>query len=88
VQNYFLRWRELFVGESIVGTPYRELKSLPSQWMRDVSIYLLDGKGNRVAGYLFRKSYPIAVDTMNLDYSRNDLVIVNVTITIHGVEVR
>jgi len=88
VQSYFLRWRELFVGESVVGTPYRELKALPSQWMRDISIYLLDGKGNRVGGYLFRKSYPIAVDAMSLDYTRNDLVIVNVTLAVHGVEVK
>jgi hypothetical protein len=76
----------LIVGEVVSGTPYRELKELPSKWMKDVNVYVLDGKGKRVGSYQLKKCYPTGIDTMNLGYEQNEVVVVSVTLVIHGIE--
>jgi len=88
VQRYFNSWRSKIVSESVMGTPYRELKDLPSRWMKDVVVHVLDVKGNRVGSYRLRKCYPVSVDVMRLGYENNEVISVNVTLVIHGVELQ
>ena len=86
VQRYFNNWRSKIVSESVAGTPYRELKELPSKWMKDVVVHVLDVKGKRIGSYRLRKCYPVTVDAMRLGYESNEVVSVNVTLIIHGIE--
>lgn len=86
VQKYFNKWRSKIVSESVVGAPYRELKELPSKWMKDVLVHVLDVRGKRTGSYRLRKCYPIAVDVMRWEYESNEVVSVNVTLIIHGIE--
>jgi hypothetical protein len=87
VQRYFSSWRKLMVVEDVVGTPYRELKELPSKWMKDVVVHVLDVKGKRVGSYWLRKCYPIGIDAVSLGYENNDVVEVSVSFVLHGIEV-
>ena len=88
VQRYFNSWRSKIVSESVMGTPFRELKDLPSKWMKDVVVYVLDVKGNRVGSYRLRKCYPVSIDVMRLGYENNEVISVNVTLVMHGVELQ
>jgi len=87
VQRYFNNWRKLMVVEDVVGTPYRELRELPSKWMKDVVVYVLDVKGKRVGSYRLRKCYPVSVDAISLGYENNSIVEVSVSLVLHGIEV-
>jgi len=87
VQKYFNKWRRLIIGEVVSGTPYRELKELPSKWMKDVVVHVLDGKGKRVGSYRLRKCYPTGIDTVNLGYEQNEVVVVSVSLVVHGIEI-
>jgi hypothetical protein len=87
VQKYFSNWRKLMVVEDVVGTPFRELKELPSKWMKDVVVHVLDVKGRRVGSYRLRKCYPVSVDVISLGYERSEVVEVSVSFVLHGVEV-
>jgi hypothetical protein len=86
VQRYFNKWRSKMVVESVVGTPYRELRELPSKWMKDVLVHVLDVKGKRVGSYRLRKCYPISIDAMRLGYAENEVVSVSVSLVVHGIE--
>jgi hypothetical protein len=88
VQRYFNNWRSKIVSESVIGTPYRELKDLPSKWMKDVVVHVLDVKGKRVGSYRLRKCYPASIDVMRLGYENNEVISVNVTLVMHGVELQ
>jgi len=87
VQRYFNDWRNMIVGESVSGTLYRELKELPSKWMRDVGVYLIDGKGERVGSYRLRKCYPVGIDALRLGYEANEVVVISVSLIVHGIEI-
>lgn len=86
VQRYFNKWRSMMVMESVTGMPYRELKELPSKWMKDVLVHVLDVKGRKVRSYRLRKCYPMSVDVMRLGYESNEVVEVGVTLIVHGIE--
>jgi hypothetical protein len=86
VQRYFNKWRSKMVVESVAGTPYRELRDLPSKWMKDVVVHVLDVKGKRVGSYRLRKCYPVSIDVMRLGYENNEVVAVGVTLIMHGIK--
>jgi hypothetical protein len=86
VQRYFNKWRSMMVMESVTGTPYRELKELPSKWMKDVLVHVLDVKSRRVGSYRLRKCYPVSIDGMRFGYESNEVVEVGVTLVVHGIE--
>jgi hypothetical protein len=86
VLRYFNKWRSKIVSESVAGTPYRELKDLPSKWMKDVLVYVLDVKGKRVGTYRLRKCYPISIDMVRFGYENNEIVSVSVTLIVHGID--
>jgi hypothetical protein len=87
VQRYFGNWRKLIVVEDVVGTPYRELRELPSKWMKDVVVHMFDVKGRKVASYRLRKCYPVGIEVINLGYESNEVVEVSVSFVVHGIEV-
>jgi hypothetical protein len=74
------------VVEDVVGTPYRELKELPSKWMKDVVVHVLDVKGRKVGSYRLVKCYPVGIDVMSLGYESNGIVEVSVSLVLHGIE--
>jgi len=87
VQRYFGNWRKLMVVEEVVGTPYRELRELPSRWMKDVVVHVFDVKGRKVASYRLKKCYPVGIEVVRLGYEVNELVEVSVSFVVHGIEV-
>jgi len=87
VQRYFGNWRKLIVVEEVVGTPYRELRELPSRWMKDVVVNVFDVKGRKVGSYRLRKCYPVGIEVVRLGYESNELVEVSVSLVLHGIEV-
>ncbi len=86
VQRYFNKWRSMIVSENVVGTPFRELKELPSRWMKDIVVHVFDVKGRKVGSYRLRKCYPAGVDVMRLSYESNEVVGVGVSLVVHGIE--
>ena len=87
VQKYFWNWRKVMVGEGISGLPYRELKAVPSKWMKDVVVALLDGKGKEVVRYRLKMCYPVKVEDVKLSYEENGVVEVNVSFAVCDIQV-
>lgn len=85
VQSYFDSWREKIVGEQVVGEVSRELISVPREWMKDVEVLLLNSAGSVVRRYRLVNCYPVAMSIGKLDYGVSEVVLVTVTLAIHGV---
>jgi len=86
VQNYFDAWRRRIVGENVVGELSRELVSVPSQWLKDIEVLILNTKGEQVGRYRLVGCFPIDLEIGRLEYSANDLLTVTVRLVVHGIQ--
>ena len=85
VQLYFNTWRSKIVNDPFEAEPFRELKAVPSTWMKDVYVDVLGLDGSSASTYKFSLCYPTKVDTLRFGYSDNDVLTVSVTLVFHSV---
>lgn len=53
--------------------------SLPSEFMADQTLQLLDGEGKVIMDYTIKHAYPLTISAPSLDYQSNDIVQFDVT---------
>jgi hypothetical protein len=85
VQLYFNTWRGMIVKDPFEAEPFRELKDVPSKWMKDVYIDVIGSGGVPVGIYKFSLCYPTKVDVLRFGYDNNEVLTVSVTLVFHSV---
>jgi len=85
VQLYFNTWRGMIVTDPFEAEPFRELKDVPSKWMKDVYIDVIGSDVVPVGIYKFSLCYPTKVDVLRFGYDNNEVLTVSVTLVFHSV---
>jgi len=85
VQLYFDTWRSRIVKDPFEAEPFRELKAVPSKWMKDVYIDIVGSGGYSAGTYKFGLCYPTKIDTLRFGYDNNEVLTVSVTLVFHSV---
>jgi hypothetical protein len=85
VQLYFDMWRSRIINDPFEAEPFRELKAVPSKWMKDVYIDVIGSGGVPVGIYKFSLCYPTKVDVLRFGYDNNEVLTVSVTLVFHSV---
>jgi hypothetical protein len=85
VQLYFDTWRSMIIKDPFEAEPFRELKAVPSKWMKDVYVDLVGSGGYSSGTYKFSLCYPTKIDTLRFEYGSNEILTVSVTLVFHSV---